>query len=170
MVTRANARAQLRRSQGAEIHVARSAERENGETVTDARPGPRLGGRRSSNCFANTCSVIPRVVPRICTSNCSIATTRRWAGRRCANRSRRISRADKTGPSMDILMYVPKQVSPAPVPAFVGLNFGGNQAVHADPGIRLSTSWMRDGAARRCRPSRHGGLARQRRRVAGRSR
>ena len=55
--------------------------------------------------------------------------------------------SDKTGPAMDILIYLPKQMSPQPVPAFVGLNFGGNQAVHADPGIRLSRSWMRDGAA-----------------------
>ena len=55
--------------------------------------------------------------------------------------------SDKSGPAMDILIYLPKQMSRQPVPAFVGLNFGGNQAVHADPGIRLSRSWMRDGAA-----------------------
>ncbi len=29
------------------------------------------------------------------------------------------------------------------MPAFVGLNFQGNHAVHKDPGIRVSTSWMR---------------------------
>ncbi|MHB9081192.1 MAG: glucuronyl esterase domain-containing protein [Pirellulaceae bacterium] len=53
--------------------------------------------------------------------------------------------ADKSGPSMEILLYLPKQVH-SPIPTFVGLNFGGNQAIHADPGIRLSRSWMRDGA------------------------
>ena len=54
--------------------------------------------------------------------------------------------AAKNGPSMDLLLYVPKQAT-QPVPAFLGLNFGGNQAVHADPGIRLSKSWMREGGA-----------------------
>ncbi len=46
------------------------------------------------------------------------------------------------GPSMDILLYVPRNAK-GPVPAFVGLNFAGNHSVDADPGIRLSTRWMR---------------------------
>ena len=32
-----------------------------------------------------------------------------------------------------------------PVPAFLGLNFDGNHAVHPDPGIRLSSAWMGEG-------------------------
>ena len=47
------------------------------------------------------------------------------------------------GPQMDILIYQPKDVAAA-VPAFVGLNFYGNHTIHADPGITLSTQWMRD--------------------------
>ncbi|GAB6167062.1 acetylxylan esterase [Thermostilla marina] len=47
------------------------------------------------------------------------------------------------GPWMDILIYLPKQAK-RPVPVFVGLNFSGNHAIHSDPGITLSTSWMRD--------------------------
>lgn len=43
--------------------------------------------------------------------------------------------------SMTILMYLPH--SDKPVPAFLGYNFNGNQAIHADPGITLNTSWMR---------------------------
>ncbi|HPM79473.1 MAG TPA: acetylxylan esterase [Candidatus Anammoximicrobium sp.] len=48
----------------------------------------------------------------------------------------------KDGPSMDILIYLPNAVT-RPVPAFLGLNFQGNHAIHKDPGIRLSKSWMR---------------------------
>lgn len=49
----------------------------------------------------------------------------------------------KDGPKMDILIYLPAAAQ-GPVPLFVGLNFQGNHAIHADPGIRLSTSWMRE--------------------------
>jgi hypothetical protein len=47
------------------------------------------------------------------------------------------------GPRMEILIYLPPDAR-GPVPLFVGLNFAGNQAVRAEPGIRMSTSWMRD--------------------------
>lgn len=46
------------------------------------------------------------------------------------------------GPRMDVLIYLPSGAR-GPVPAFVGLNFNGNHAVHKDPGIALSTRWMR---------------------------
>jgi len=48
------------------------------------------------------------------------------------------------GPSMDILIYLPARAK-KPVPTFVILNFGGNHTIHADPGIKLSTRWMRSG-------------------------
>lgn len=50
------------------------------------------------------------------------------------------------GPSMDLLIYVPKTAqasSSGQRPAFLGLNFAGNHSIHRDPGIGLSTRWMR---------------------------
>ena len=47
------------------------------------------------------------------------------------------------GPKMDILMYLPSEAT-GPAPLFVGLNFGGNHAIHHDPGITLCGSWMRN--------------------------
>jgi hypothetical protein len=46
------------------------------------------------------------------------------------------------GPSMSLLIYLPK--SNRPVPAFLGLNFGGNHSIHNDPAITLNTGWMRN--------------------------
>lgn len=48
----------------------------------------------------------------------------------------------KQGPSMRILLYLPK--TNKPVPAFAGLNFNGNHAVHTEPGITLNTGWFRN--------------------------
>jgi hypothetical protein len=50
----------------------------------------------------------------------------------------------KDGPRVDILLYLPARVN-GRVPVFAGLNFGGNQTVAQDPGIRISTRWMREG-------------------------
>jgi len=49
----------------------------------------------------------------------------------------------KDGPKMDMLLFVPNKAD-KPVPAFMGLNFSGNQSVDPDPTIALCSSWMRD--------------------------
>lgn len=46
------------------------------------------------------------------------------------------------GPSMDLLVYIPNE-SPKPVPAFLGMNFYGNQTISNDPGITISKRWVR---------------------------
>ena len=50
------------------------------------------------------------------------------------------------GPGMDLLVYLPADAKRA-VPVFIGLNFNGNHAIHADPAIRLARSWHRNDAA-----------------------
>ena len=50
----------------------------------------------------------------------------------------------KDGPRMHLLIYQPPRASrQSPAPAFLGLNYYGNQCVNADPGITMSTRWMR---------------------------
>ena len=46
---------------------------------------------------------------------------------------------------IDLLMFTP--TARGRCPAIVGLNFRGNQAVQADPRIRLSRAWLRDDPA-----------------------
>lgn len=48
------------------------------------------------------------------------------------------------GPQMHLLVYLPNQAK-KPVPAFLGLNFNGNQCVCADPGITLAHRRSKDG-------------------------
>jgi hypothetical protein len=53
--------------------------------------------------------------------------------------------AQKEGPKVRLLIYQPpgEAGAHAPWPAFIGLNYYGNQCVNADPGITMSTAWMR---------------------------
>jgi hypothetical protein len=44
--------------------------------------------------------------------------------------------------AMDILLYLPH--SGKPVPVFLGYNFGGNHSVTDEPGISVTSSWMRN--------------------------
>ncbi|HEV8543644.1 MAG TPA: acetylxylan esterase [Verrucomicrobiae bacterium] len=48
---------------------------------------------------------------------------------------------DHSGPRLDLLLYVPDSAT-KPVPAFLGLNFEGNQAAANDPGIAITTNWV----------------------------
>ncbi len=46
-----------------------------------------------------------------------------------------------TSASMDVLLYLPKQVT-GKVPLFTGLDFGGNHTIQTDTGILLSKRWI----------------------------
>jgi len=49
----------------------------------------------------------------------------------------------RNGPSMDILLYLPKDAT-GPVPVFLGLNFNGNHAAADDPAVPVTTRWVRN--------------------------
>jgi (4-O-methyl)-D-glucuronate---lignin esterase len=53
-----------------------------------------------------------------------------------------VGKGDKTLP-IDLLLYLPAGAK-KPVPVFLTLNFYGNHSINADPGISLSTAWMRN--------------------------
>jgi hypothetical protein len=51
--------------------------------------------------------------------------------------------ADKSGPRMDLLIYLPAEAT-KPVPLLLNLGFGANAAAVDDPGIKLGEVWGRD--------------------------
>ena len=51
--------------------------------------------------------------------------------------------ADKAGPRMDLLMYVPAAAS-KPVPLLLCLGFGANSGAVEDPGIKVGEVWNRE--------------------------
>ena len=55
----------------------------------------------------------------------------------------RIHFGDASAPHMDVLVYVPTNVTTPP--AFLTLNFKGNHSIDPDATIRISESWMRRG-------------------------
>ena len=50
----------------------------------------------------------------------------------------------ESGPAFDLLVYVPNAAR-GPVPAFLGLSFGGNHTLSRDPAVPDSKAWMREG-------------------------
>ncbi len=64
-------------------------------------------------------------------------------GRATRKQVRMWFRKENTGPKIDWIFFLPKQTH-GPVPAFLGLNYHGNQALDADPAIRMCEGWLRN--------------------------
>lgn len=56
------------------------------------------------------------------------------------------------GPFMDLLVFLPR--GKTGVPMFLGLNFGGNHTVHADPAIAVTQNWVRNNPEQNIRDNR----------------
>lgn len=52
-------------------------------------------------------------------------------------------RRDKTGPKMDVLIYLPAH-APKPVPLLLNISFSANSVVSSDPGVKEGEVWNRD--------------------------
>jgi hypothetical protein len=52
-------------------------------------------------------------------------------------------KADKTGPKLDLLLYVPAQTQ-KPVPVLLQISFGANSTAADDPGVKPGEVWGRD--------------------------
>lgn len=59
-------------------------------------------------------------------------------------------RQDKSGPKLQMLVYVPNRSSYGKPPVIVSLNFWGNHTVHSDPQIQLCNSWIEEGKTPWC--------------------
>jgi hypothetical protein len=84
-------------------------------------------------------------------------------GGRALRREFDLSVPGKSDGPIRLLIYSPTQVD-GPAPAFLALNFMGNQSIQPDPEITLSTQWMRQVSGRgieknRATPASRGTLA-----------
>jgi len=53
---------------------------------------------------------------------------------------------NNSGTGMDLLIYIPN-TGKEPFPAFLGLNFYGNQTIQSDTGIKITRSWVKNNKA-----------------------
>lgn len=113
----------------------------DGTTVKDAatwraRRRPQLLQQFESEVYGRT----PGPVPAVVASNLRVDRTALGGAAIRTEVTLRLGRAS-VEPAIHVLLYTPA-TSRGRVPVVVGLNFNGNQAVAADPGIALATSWL----------------------------
>ena len=102
-----------------------------------AKRRPEIVRLFEQNVYGRTPSV--RVTPHFKV----VSTDRRALDGRAVRKQAVISfDGQVSGPKIHVLLYLPANTK-GPVPVFVGLNFGGNHTVHADPGIALPETWMK---------------------------
>jgi hypothetical protein len=70
------------------------------------------------------------------------ATLRLESDRAAAGAAGDTAARDQPAPQTEVLLYLPVDRRPAPV--FLELNFKGNQAQYADPGVRVAGCWLRN--------------------------
>jgi hypothetical protein len=114
----------------------------NGEPVRDAktwndRRRPELLELYRTEVFGRAPAKTPKLVSEV------LSVDKQALGGRANRKQVRVFFAGKDGPKMDILIYLPANAK-KPVPVFLGLGFGGNQSVNADPGILLGEEWIRE--------------------------
>ena len=132
-------RGKLRRVERSAVHTARSSRdrgrsaRDDGDMADAPQRAPRRLRARDVRPYADDVED----ARHSCGERCGRST--RWAGL-CAARSPSRLRARRSAPSA-CLIYRPAAAQ-GPVPVFLSLNFQGNHAINADPGIELSTSWF----------------------------
>ena len=145
---RAAAGDQPRREQGRAVHLARPPDdRPTAERSRRARNGTRSDGPSSCGSSRPTSTARCRNPPARSGPRFRSArkTSRPWAERRSAAKSRSCFPTSPTVLGWISCSTCPGRPAPRTrVPAFLGLNFAGNHAIHPDPGITLSRQWMRN--------------------------
>jgi hypothetical protein len=99
---------------------------------------------------ANVYGAVPKASSPIRTTFQVRSEDRHALGGSAVRREITIRFSDRAaGPQMELLVYVPSSAGPGQrAPAFLALNFAGNHAVSAEPGIALSQQWMRNDPTR----------------------
>lgn len=115
----------------------------NGQTVADARTWtrtrrPELQRLFEEHMFGRT--VAGKIKPLV---EVREEATPALGGKAVRKQVRLWFAGKKEGPKADVLLYLPAGAK-GRVPVFVGLGFGPNATVNADPGILLGEMWARD--------------------------
>ncbi len=114
----------------------------DGRAVADAEAWRRL--RRPEILELFRANVYGRTPKTTVPTHTQLRSADRALGGRALRRQLRLRFGPAAdGPSLELLLYLPAGAR-GKVPAFLGLNFRGNQAVSRDPGVALARSWVAD--------------------------
>ncbi|MGV3773596.1 MAG: acetylxylan esterase [Verrucomicrobiales bacterium] len=115
---------------------------QNGEKVTDARTWKEKRRPELLNLFRS--EVYGRSPEPMKLKHEALNTDPAALGGKAIRKQVRVYFSEnKSGPKMDILLYLPPG-NGKKHPAFIGMNFNGNHSVHSDPGIAIADGWFRN--------------------------